>query len=214
MTDHHRALSRRGFASAGLAAAALATGASGVLAKAAPPGTPGSTIGPFYPIQRPADSDADLVWIKGRSQRALGNVIEVTGRVLDRHGKPMRDATLELWQCNAAGRYVHPNDISTAPLDPNFQGYARVQTGADGEWRITTIKPSSYDSPIGKRTPHIHFDVQGSSHRLIAQMYFADEAPLNANDQLYKELGPDAPNSMAAVAGEGKYRWDIVLMDG
>jgi len=213
MAGTGRLLSRRGFAGAGLAAAALASAASAALARSDPPGTAGSDIGPFYPIQRPDDADADMVWIKGRSERALGKVIEVSGRVLDRHGKPIRNATLELWQANAAGRYAHPNDISTAPLDPNFQGYAALKTGDDGEWRITTIKPAVYDSPIGLRTPHIHFDVQGRAHRLIAQMYFADEAPTNAGDQLYKELGPDAPTSVASLAGDGKYRWDVVLMD-
>lgn len=214
MCENDRLFSRRGFATAGLAAAVLATGAGKALALPDLPGTPTSTIGPFYPIQRPADSDADLVWIKGHKQKALGKVIEVSGRVLDRHGKPMRNATLELWQANAAGRYDHPNDISTAPLDPNFQGYATLKTGDDGEWRITTIKPAAYDSPIGLRTPHIHFDVQGRAHRLIAQMYFADEPKTNADDELYKELGPGAPTSVANLSGEGKYRWDIVLMDG
>ena len=213
MCNDNGFMSRRGLMTGGLAAATMLTGASNALAGGDPPGTAGSDIGPFYPIQRPQDSDADLVWIKGHKERALGKVIEVSGRVLDRHGNPIRNATLELWQANAAGRYAHPNDISTAPLDPNFQGYATLKTGEDGEWRITTIKPAVYDSPIGLRTPHIHFDIQGRSHRLIAQMYFADEAPTNAGDQLYKMLGPDAPTSVAGLSGESKYRWDVVLMD-
>jgi protocatechuate 3,4-dioxygenase beta subunit len=215
MTSSGRVLTRRGFATTGLAAAALAAGTGRALAQTAPPpGTAGSDIGPFYPIQRPDDSDADLVWIKGHKDKALGQVIEVSGRVLDRYGKPIRNATLELWQANAAGRYAHPNDISTAPLDPNFQGYASLKTGNDGEWRITTIKPAAYSSPIGLRTPHIHFDIQGRAHRLIAQMYFADEAPTNKTDELYKGLGADAPTSVADLAGADKYRWDVVLMDG
>ena len=109
-------------------------------------------------------------------------MIEVTGRVLDRYGKPIRGASLELWQCNAAGRYAHANEQSTMPLDPDFQGYASVTTARDGEWRIRTIKPASYASPIGQRSPHIHFDIRGRDERLIAQMYFPEDAPANAND--------------------------------
>lgn len=209
MTDHHH-LSRRALT---LGAAAALAGGSAALA-ADPEGTWTSMLGPFYPVQKPADQDFDMTMIKGHKERALGNVIELTGRVLDRHGKPMRGARLEVWQANAAGRYAHVNDISTAPLDPNFQGYCNLITGADGEWRLRTIKPAAYDSPIGLRTPHIHFDIQGSAHRLTAQMYFPEEGGLNANDPLYKELGPGAPTSTAMAAGDKAYRWDVVLMDG
>lgn len=206
-------VSRRGFAV--MAGAALAAGgARGQPALPPLAGTAESPMGPFYPVSHLAEADADLVWLKGAKARALGEVIEVSGRVLDRHGAPMRDATLEIWQANAAGRYAHPNDISKAPLDPNFQGFANLRTDKDGGWRITTIKPAAYDSPIGLRTPHIHFDVRGTAHRLSAQMYFPDEAALNAGDQLYKDLGGEAGTSVAAAAGAGKYRWDIVLMDG
>ncbi|WP_309644344.1 protocatechuate 3,4-dioxygenase [Phenylobacterium sp.] len=208
-------VSRRGFGV--MAGAALVAGARGAQGQPALPplaGTAESPMGPFYPVSHLAEDDADLVWLKGHSQRALGEVIEVSGRVLDRHGKPMADATLEVWQANAAGRYAHPNEMSKAPLDPNFQGFATLKTGKDGDWRITTIKPAAYDSPIGLRTPHIHFDVRGTGHRLTAQMYFPEDAALNARDQLYKGLGGEAGTSVAAGAGAGKYRWDIVLMDG
>lgn len=203
-------MTRRAFAGSAMAAAALiATRGS---AEEAIRGTAGSPIGPFYPVERLAEEDADLTWIKGHSQRATGNVIEVTGRVLDRYGKPVSGARLELWQCNAAGRYAHSGDVSTAPLDPNFQGFASIKTGDKGEWRITTIKPAAYDSPIGKRTPHIHFDISGRNHRLISQMYFADDHAMNATDTLYKMLGENAITSVARVDAPAKYHWDVVLM--
>jgi protocatechuate 3,4-dioxygenase, beta subunit len=201
-------ISRRAFA--GGAVALLAGGR----ALAEPALTAESPFGPFYPIVQPMDADADLTRVAGRSGRAKGQIIEVVGRVLDRFGRPVEGARLELWQANAAGRYDHANDPATAPLDPDFQGYASLVTGADGGWKITTVKPAAYGSPIGVRTPHIHFDVRGRTHRLPAQMYFADEAKLNAEDTLFRDLGADAPTSVAALVADHRYRWDVVLMDG
>ncbi|MGI8944197.1 MAG: hypothetical protein ACR2FJ_08230 [Qipengyuania sp.] len=213
MTSRTIHISRRVFAGGAAAAVAgIGLGAGRVLAQQAP--TAESPMGPFYPLVHGADADADLTRVAGRSGRAQGQVIEVGGRVLDRHGRPVSGARLELWQANAAGRYDHPNDPATAPLDPDFQGYAELVTGADGEWRITTIKPAPYGSPIGQRTPHIHFDISGRTHRLPAQMYFPDEPELNAADMLYGQLGDGAPTSVAALVADHRYRWDVVLMDG
>lgn len=208
---HDSRMTRRVFAGSAIAAAGLVT-ARVSATDAALRETAWGPMGPFYPVERLAEEDADLTWIKGHSKRALGDVIEVTGRVLDRHGNPVSGAKLELWQCNAAGRYAHSGDISTAPLDPNFQGYASIKTGAKGEWKITTIKPAAYDSPIGRRTPHIHFDIQGKSHRLISQMYFSDDHAQNTTDQLYKMLGDDAITSIARLGSPTKYHWDVVIM--
>lgn len=208
--DRDHTLSRRRFAGAALTAAGLiATG--GVARAAGPAHTAGGPIGPFYPIARPGDDDFDMTMIKGNSARALGRVIEVTGRVLDRKGNPVSGAELELWQCNAAGRYAHPGDIATAPLDPNFQGFAKLKTGPSGEWRVITVKPAGYDSPIGWRTPHVHFDVRGQQHRLITQMYFSEDHATNSKDALYNELGTGAITAMAQLGAEDRYRWDIVL---
>jgi protocatechuate 3,4-dioxygenase beta subunit len=212
MRDTKFQMSRRTFAGSALATASLLAAERGQAAPAAEP-TPSQTMGPFYPVKRLSEADADLTWLKGHENRAKGTVIEVTGRVLDRYGNPVRGAKLELWQCNAAGRYAHANDIATAPLDPDFQGFAALATGRQGEWRITTIKPAGYESPIGHRTPHIHFDVQGRTHRLITQMYFADDAATNAKDALYKEMGGDAARTVARADGVARYNWDIVLMD-
>ncbi len=211
MSNDNKRISRRVFTGSALAAAAVAA-TRGSAAETAIRETAGSPMGPFYPIDRLAEEDADLTWLKGHSKRAIGNVIEVTGRVLDKRGNPVDGARLELWQCNAAGRYAHSLDPATMPLDPNFQGYASIQTGAKGEWKITTIKPAAYDSPVGKRTPHIHFDIRGKQHRLISQMYFADDHAQNTTDTLYKMLGEDAITSVARLDAPSKYHWDIVLM--
>ena len=171
-------------------------------------------MGPFYPIARPADADADLTWIKGHDVRAIGDVIEISGRVFDVKGNPIPGATVELWLANAAGRYAHPSDISTAKLDPNFQGYATLRADAKGEWRIVTIKPGGYDSPIGHRTRHIHFDMRSDKARNVAQLYSPEAADVNARDPLYKLLSPpEATTSVATrTADAGKYTWDIVML--
>jgi protocatechuate 3,4-dioxygenase beta subunit len=202
------AISRRAFA-IGAAAAAVA----GPRALAAAPTTGESPLGPFYPVGYRGESDFDLTRLKGHAKRAQGDVIEVAGRVLDSKGNPVSGARLTLWQANAFGRYAHANDPAVAPLDPDFQGTAKLVTDRQGAWRIVTVKPKFYESPIGLRTPHIHWDVEGRTHRLTAQMYFPEDAEMNAKDMLYGQLGPQQATSVAAADGAGRYRWDIVLMD-
>ncbi|MFM5885527.1 MAG: hypothetical protein ACKOQ3_09430 [Novosphingobium sp.] len=206
MTDRPKTLSRRAFGTAALLTGMLAA----QRALALPALTEESPMGPFYPAGYHGEDDFDLTLLKGHRTRALGDVIEVSGRVLDRLGNPMRGARIELWQANAAGRYAHKNDTSAGPLDPNFQGFARLVTGPTGEWRIRTIRPNLY----GRRTRHIHFDVAGRAHRLMAQMYFPEDPEKNASDALYRDLGEGAATALARLDAPDRYRWDIVLMDG
>ena len=148
--------------------------------------TPRQTAGPFYPLDFPADDDNDLVSVKGQAGIAKGEVLLLTGVVVDTGGKPVAGARVEIWQCNGLGRYHHPGDRSSAPLDPAFQGWGQVVTGADGAYRFRTIKPVPYPG----RTPHIHFRVTGRGIQdLVTQMYVEGE-PGNARDFLYGALDP------------------------
>lgn len=184
------------------------------------PPTPMITLGPFYPVVRPADTDADLTRITGRTGRAQGEVIQLIGRMVDRRGRPIIGGRIDLWQCNAAGRYAHPADPNTAaPLDPDFQGFAQLGTDADGEFRITTIKPAAY--PVGAgdwmRAPHIHMDAQGNSYRSSLQMMFDD--PLLAQDRVLsdfdaRELAAVVANPIPAGAdGVARFSWTIVMLE-
>lgn len=180
--------------------------------------TPQEIVGPFYPIAKPADSDADLTMVAGRTVRAAGQIIEVSGRVINLAGRPVPNARLEIWQANAAGRYAHPSDDNRASLDPNFQGYARLDTDIAGEYRIVTVKPGAYPGGRrGTRTPHIHFDLTGRMDRLVAQMYFPEE-PLNAADALLSTNIRPAMVIAAAVgvtaSGIPRYRWDMIVRSG
>ena len=179
--------------------------------------TSAQDLGPFYPIIRPADHDADLTRIKGRTETAVGQPINVIGRIVDRQGKPVRNAQVELWQCNAAGRYDHPGDgANSAALDPNFQGFARLASGGDGEFKFRSIKPKDYDTPIGRRTPHIHFSIDGRAERLVTQMYFPGE-PLNDSDFLLKNAQPrqsviaEAIDRLSGDPEALAFRWTVVL---
>lgn len=223
---HHRAgMARRDWLQAGLVltGSALATAALPGYAQAARRGmTPLQTIGPFYPADLPADMDADLTQVMGHTQSATGTVIYLTGKVMNTRGEPVVGAELDIWQANAGGRYAHPADTNKVPLDPHFQGFARIRTGADGSYSLKTIKPGAYPTGVGDwtRPPHIHFDVRGKFSRSITQMYFEGEA-LNAKDRLLQEAHDKAalisrytPVSGKPEKGALGASWDIVLNAG
>jgi protocatechuate 3,4-dioxygenase beta subunit len=174
-------------------------------------------MGPFYPLLRPADHDADLTRVKGRSGTAVGQPINVIGRIVDLHGNPIRGARVELWQCNAAGRYDHPGDrANPAALDPNFQGFARLATDRDGQFKFRSVKPKDYDTPIGRRTPHIHFAIDGRAERLVTQMYFPNE-PLNDIDFVLKNASPRESviaESIDRLSGDPQalaFGWTVIM---
>jgi len=178
-------------------------------------------IGPFYPVEKPEDQDADLTVIAGRTERAQGDILDLSGRVLSRSGAPVAGAVLEIWQANAAGRYAHIGDKNPAPLDPNFVGYARIVTDSEGRYAIKTIKPGAYPVPSGwMRAPHIHFDVTGKVTRLVTAMYFEGEA-LNDQDRILKtSFNPKSQMTQVertqsgTAAGTMRATWDIILMTG
>jgi protocatechuate 3,4-dioxygenase beta subunit len=174
--------------------------------------------GPFYPEHPLPDHDFDLTRIRGHSGRARWEVIELIGRVLMPNGAPIAHAAIEVWQANAAGRYRNPNDHNPAPLDPDFQGYARLLSASDGSFRLLTVKPGAYPSIIGLRSPHIHFDIHSANYRLVTQRYFAGEAH-NAADPLLSTMTARHQNPDLVVATEAsgasglrRFQWDIVLM--
>lgn len=163
----------------------------GGVAKALLPPTPAETEGPFYPVTPQDDKDFDLTRVQGRDGVAEGRHIIVMGSVLDDQGQPVPQASVEIWQANAKGRYRHPRDPNPAPLDPNFQGWAIVLTDDNGEFRFKTVMPGSYPaSPTWVRPPHIHFRISKKGFaELTTQMYFPDEA-LNETDLLLNGKKP------------------------
>ena len=145
--------------------------------------------GPVYGHECVDPLDADLTQNGRKAGEPLGERIIVTGRVLDEDGRPIPDTLIEIWQANAAGRYIHVVDQHDAPLDPNFFGGGRCVTDADGRYRFQTIKPGAYpwgNHPNAWRPNHIHFSLFGDyfASRLITQMYFPGD-PLLPYDPMY-----------------------------
>jgi protocatechuate 3,4-dioxygenase beta subunit len=206
---------RRTALAGGIASLALARLTRPVRAEGLIP-TPAQSEGPFYPVELPADTDWDLLRLAGSADQALGTVTYIEGRVLGRDGRPLPGTRVEIWQCDAKGRYRHPGD-ARGPMDEAFQGFGRVLTGADGGYRFRTIRPVAYPG----RTPHIHFAVlPPGGRRLVTQMYVMGEPgnerdfllnsvrDLQARAKLIVPLQP-APAERGALTG----RFDIVLPD-
>ena len=176
--------------------------------------TPSQTVGPFFhlALDRPAWSDLTR-------DGPAGERLIVTGRVLDGDGAPVADACLEVWQANAAGRYAHPDDNrEDTPLDPNFRGFGRVSTDAEGRFRFVTIRPG----PVPGRgnawqAPHIAVTVfaRGLLKQLATRIYFADQ-PANASDPVLSSIADPAVRATLVARRTGTadpptYHFDIVL---
>ncbi len=152
-----------------------------------------------------------------------GQRIIVAGRVLDEDGRAVPNTVLEIWQANAAGRYIHGKDQWDAPHDPNFTGAGRVVTDADGRYRFVTIRPGAY--PWGNhrnawRPAHIHLSLLGPAFatRLVTQLYFPDDplieidpianaVPMPFRQRLVARFDMDVTEPNRALG----YRFDVVL---
>jgi protocatechuate 3,4-dioxygenase beta subunit len=154
------------------------------------PETETELTGPVYGVDRVSARDADLT--ARHEGRPVGQLIVVSGRVLEEDGRPVRDSLVEIWQANAAGRYRHDVDRHEAPLDPNFDGAGRCLTDSEGRYRFVTIKPGAYpwgNHPNAWRPAHIHFSLFGRAftQRLVTQMYFPDD-PLFPYDPIFGSI--------------------------
>ncbi len=177
---------------------------------------------PVYGYLPIGETDNDLT--RQHAGEPQGERIIVAGRVVDEDGRPVRHTLVELWQCNAAGRYRHARDNHPAPVDPHFTGAGRTITDAEGRYRFVTIKPGAY--PWGNhdnawRPAHIHFSLFGPSlaTRLVTQMYFPSD-PLCAYDPMFQSVrDPRAQQRLVSAFDLSLtepnwalgYRFDIVL---
>jgi protocatechuate 3,4-dioxygenase, beta subunit len=180
-----------------------------------------TTEGPFYPDRLPLDTDNDLLIVNDAITPAVGEVTDLTGRVLTPAGSPVRSALVEIWQTDSRGSYVHTQGRQPWGFDQHFQGYGRVETDSRGRYRFRTIKPVEYTLRGMYRAPHIHVAVGRSGRRLLTTQLLVEGDPANARDSVTRRLGArelasilvpfrpvsvTAPRRLAAA-------FDIVLRD-
>jgi protocatechuate 3,4-dioxygenase beta subunit len=217
MFDYSARSSRRLFLGA-FAMSATALAARGAFAEQLLR-TPQLTEGPFYPDHLPLDLDNDLIMINNNLTAAVGEITHLSGRVLTASGSPVKNATVEIWQCDAHEVYLHSSDSvpKKAQQDRNFQGFGRFETASSGEYRFRTIKPVPYP---GRPAPHIHFKVkQGSRELLTSQLMIRghqgngrDGVFMNSGDALDRELiMADFKALPGSKVGELMAHFDIIL---
>ena len=184
-----------------------------------------SISGPVFGHESVRPNDGELT--KQHGGEPLGERIIVSGRILDDDGLPVRGALMEIWQANAAGRYMHKNDNHPAPLDPNFTCYGRVLTDNDGRYSFVTVKPGAYpwkNHENAWRPAHIHFSLFGAGilSRLVTQMYFPGD-PLLPFDPIFNSIPDETARTRLISSFDWQttkpehalgYKFDIVRRGG
>ena len=176
--------------------------------------TPLQTEGPFFPDKLPLDQDNDLTMIAGHQAPAAGDITDLTGRILDLNGKPLTGVTIEIWQVDHNGHYIHSADAG-AGSDANFQGYGRFETVQGGQYRFKTIKPVVYPG----RAPHIHVRLRKGGRELLTTQLYVQGHPLNERDGVLRGIRDSRQRASLMVPflpgrerrGELAARFNIVL---
>ena len=177
--------------------------------------TPAQTEGPFYPDILPLDTDNDLLIINDGITPAVGEITWVSGRILDERGEPIRNALVEIWQCDNGGAYLHSGTSNKEKRDKHFQGFGRFLTGSTGEYLFRTIKPVPYPG----RTPHIHYAVKTNGREKFTTQCYIEGHPGNEKDGIWKNLDQKGRKAVtvpfAALKesgiGELAAKFDVVL---
>lgn len=181
--------------------------------------TPTTNEGPFFPNKLPLDTDNDLLLINDKISPAVGEVTHLGGRLLDARGEPLRNAVIEIWQCDKDGTYLKQHTRDGEKFDPNFQGYGRFLTSSTGEYYFRTIKPVPYQ---GRPAAHIHARVWKGEKKLLTTECFIKGFANNERDGQFKQIRARDPRGHETLCldflplkgskiGELAARWDIVL---
>lgn len=206
--------SRRGFLGT-LAAGSVLWTARGAFADMLD-ATPAQTEGPFYPDKLPLDTDNDLIVVNDGLSPAVGEITHLTGRILGSNGEPLRNAVVEIWQCDSGGAYLHSRTGNAAKRDANFQGFGRFLTGSTGEYYFRTIKPVPYPG----RTPHVHFMVKHPGQEEFTTQCYIKGHPQNERDFVLRGVGDQKARDLLCAEfvpikesklGELAASFDIVL---
>jgi protocatechuate 3,4-dioxygenase, beta subunit len=178
--------------------------------------TPKQTEGPFYPDKLPLDTDNDLLVVNDALTPAVGEVTYVSGRILGPDGSPIRNALVEIWQCDSGGAYLHTRTGNADKKDTNFQGFGRFITGSDGRYLFRTIKPVPYPG----RTPHIHYAIKMKGREKWTTQCYIKGHPGNEKDGIWRGIRDDKQRESVTVdfaplsgakAGELAAAFDVVM---
>lgn len=180
--------------------------------------TPPQYHGPFYPTALPRDTDNDLTRINDSAASASGEVVHLSGRILDLNGEPVANAHVELWQSDASGVYVHHDSPNRSDYDRHFQGFGRVLTRPSGEYYFRTVRPETHIEKRSRRAPHFHIGVfvEGRSP-FFTQVYiegglFSDRDPIlnSVSDPEQRDL-LIVPLEHDTETGESSAVFDVIL---
>lgn len=178
--------------------------------------TPAQTEGPYYPDKLPLDTDNDLLVLNDSLTPAVGEITWLSGRILSRTGQPIRNALIEIWQCDANGSYIHTRDANKEKHDQNFQGFGRFLTGSSGEYVFRTIKPVPYPG----RTPHIHVAIKLKGKKELVTQCYIQGHPGNEKDGIWRRVGDEPARAAVTIpfvplkgsrAAELAARFDVVM---
>lgn len=137
--------------------------------------------GPLYPpVEIPWNDDLTSI----ANGRAEGKILYLFGRVLSRHGRPLVNATVEIWQTDFNGNYLHPRAWGQDELDPHFGYFGKVTTNSEGYYFFKTIRPRWYSlPPFGgsrrgyiPRAAHIHMKIRHREHGVYTTEAYFDNA--------------------------------------
>ena len=170
--------------------------------------TPADYEGPFYPVTSQDDIDSDLIHVKGMTGVARGDVMNLSGRIVNTSGEPQGGLIIEIWQTDPHGRYKHPDDSTPGERDPNFQYWGAAVTGSDGSYSFKTIVPGAYYP----RPAHIHYKVLRDNKLILtSQIYFTKPAEGERPPSLTGQMRLQTVTLKPAANGEFEAFFQIVI---
>ena len=170
--------------------------------------TPADYEGPFYPVTRQQDIDSDLLHVLGRTGVAKGDILNLSGVVVNTNGKVQKDLTIEIWQTDPQGRYKHPGDSTPGERDPDFQYWGAALTGTEGSFSFKTIVPGAYNPRPG----HIHYKVlRDGKVILTSQIYFMESNEPTKRPSMTSQIELQTIDLKPATTGEFEALFRIVI---
>ena len=177
-------------------------------AQEAYPKTPADYEGPFYPVTKQQDIDNDLVHVQGHTGIAKGDILNLSGIVVNTKGEPQQEIIIEIWQTDPQGRYKHPGDSSPGERDPNFQYWGATFTDAEGRYYFKTVVPGAYEP----RPAHIHYKVlKDGKVLLISQIYFMKSDENAKQPSMTSRIDLQTVDLKSTKSGEFEAFFRIVL---